>query len=167
LLRSVQGLASFELHPTPKLDIYAYVGDEYVGRGQYSSPTGAAGATGYGLLSASNAGCGIETLPNGANTVVTSVNFTGNTGAPTKIGISPAAFNGYQPGALGSCTADTRGIIEGTIGFWYRFYNGPKGRLQWGPQYSYAARYTWRGTAGADPHGIENMFFTSFRYYLP
>jgi hypothetical protein len=167
LLRSFQALGSLELHATPKLDIYGYAGGEYVGRGQYTSPTGVAGATGYGLLSASNAGCGIETLPNGANTALTSVNLSGGTAAPTKTGLSPTAFNGYQPGALGSCTADTRAIIEGTLGFWYRFYQGPKGRMQAGVQYSYVTRNAWGATSGGAPHGVENMGFTSFRYYLP
>jgi hypothetical protein len=167
LLRSVQALGSLELHPTPKLDIYGYAGAEYVGRGQYPNVAGVANSTGYGLVTASNAGCGTETLPNGANSTVTSVNFTGGTGAPLKTGLSPTAYNGFQPGALGSCTADTRALIEGTLGFWYRFVQGPKGRLQAGLQYSYATRGTWRATSGGDPHGIENMFFTSFRYYLP
>jgi len=66
-------------------------------------------------------------------------------------------------------------MIEGTIGFWYRFYQGPKGRVQFGMQYSNLYRETWAGTkAGASgvgstgqPHSDDNMFFTSFRYYLP
>jgi hypothetical protein len=74
--------------------------------------------------------------------------------------------NGFNPGGLSNCNGDTRDIIEGTVGFWYRFYSGPKGRLQWGPQYSYIVRNTWRGVGGS-PSGTENMFFTSFRYYLP
>src|SRR4029077_19557292 len=134
LLRSVQALGSLEWHATSKLDIYGYAGGEYVGRGSYVSATG--GVVGYGSPSFSNAGCGNETLPNGGQTVLSSVAIPGGTAA-TSTGVSPTAFNGFQPGALGGCNADTRNIIEGTIGFWYRFYNGPKGRLQWGPQYSY------------------------------
>jgi hypothetical protein len=53
------------------------------------------------------------------------------------------------------------------LGFWYRIYNGPKGRLQFGPQYSYVLRSTWAGANGFQPKATENMFFTSFRYYLP
>jgi hypothetical protein len=164
LLRSVQALGSLELHLTPKLDIYGYAGGEYVGRGSYVSATG--GTAGYGSPAFSNAGCGVETLPNGGQTVLSSVAIPGGTAA-TSTGVSPTAYNGFQPGALGNCTADTRNIIEGTLGFWYRFYNGPRGRLQWGPQYSYVVRNTWRGNAGGDPHGLDSMFFTSFRYYLP
>jgi hypothetical protein len=63
-------------------------------------------------------------------------------------------------------------VLEGTVGFWYRFYNGPKGRFQWGPQFSYVERDTWSGTGftpgvGVSPHGLDGMIFTSFRYYLP
>jgi hypothetical protein len=72
---------------------------------------------------------------------------------------------------LANCAANTRNIIQGTVGFWYRFYKGPKGTLQFGPQYSYVVRNTWSGAAGAtilgQPSGIENMVLTSFRYYLP
>jgi len=41
-----------------------------------------------------------------------------------------------------------------------------KGRLQFGPQFSYVTRNTWSGN-GIEPHGIDGMVFTSFRYYLP
>ena len=46
-------------------------------------------------------------------------------------------------------------------------YNGPKGRLQWGPQFSYVTRNTWSGKTSIEPHGIDGMVFSSFRYYLP
>jgi hypothetical protein len=69
-----------------------------------------------------------------------------------------------------------RAVIEGTLGFWYRFYNGPKGRFQFGTQYSYVVRKTWSGITSAagvtpvpygSPEGLDGMVFTSFRYYLP
>ena len=65
-----------------------------------------------------------------------------------------------------NCAADNKDIQEATIGYWYDFYKGPKGRLRQGIQYSYLERYTWSGIGGA-PKGIDNMFSTSFRYYLP
>lgn len=63
-------------------------------------------------------------------------------------------------------------LIEGTVGFWYRIYDGSKekvyrGRVQFGPQFSYVDRETWSGAAGLQPHGLDAMIFTSFRYYLP
>ena len=51
--------------------------------------------------------------------------------------------------AAATCTGDTRTTIQGTLGFAYKFYNGPKGRVQWGPQYSHLVRNTWSGTGGA------------------
>ncbi len=66
---------------------------------------------------------------------------------------------------------DNRNIQEGTFGWWFRFYKGTHGTLQQGFQYSYAVRHTWEGIGqnglGFSPKGIDNMFFTSFRFYLP
>ncbi len=170
-LRSYQALGTLELHATPKLDIYAYVGGEYLRRASYINPINGV-VVGYGSNTFSNKGCNTETLPNSGNTALTSINLSGGTAAPTKTGLSPTAYNGFLPGALGSCTADTRNIIEGTLGFWYRFYQGPKGRLQSGIQYSYVVRNTWAGTTTssttfANPSGSTSMVLTSFRYYLP
>jgi hypothetical protein len=164
LLRSYQALATVEFHPTPKLDIYAYVGGEYAGRAAYpfTNPiTGKTGNDGYGSPTFRNDGCRVETLPfaaPGASTNTTAV----------------LGSNGFIPGALNNCTGDARNLIEGTIGFWYRVYTGPKGRFQWGPQYSYLVKNTWSGAGSASgsagtiaPHAIDNMLFTSFRYYLP
>jgi len=144
LIRSYQGLATLEWHG-PKLDVYVNGGGEYAGRASGYDPVTNA-YIGYGSTHFNNTGCYTET--------------------------SPSLAGGFFPGGLSKCTADTRVVGEGTIGFWYRFYNGPKGRLQWGPQYSYVERYAWSGTGfsplvGAAPHGLDGMVFTSFRYYLP
>lgn len=136
LLRGYQALGTLEWH-SARWDIYTNAGGEYAARTSYLNSAG--GGVGYGSPLFSNAGCSNETLP---------------------------GSNGFTPGGLASCTGDTRNIIQGTFGFWYRFYKGSKGTVQWGPQYSYVVRNTWSGTGG-QPHGIENMFFTSFRYYLP
>jgi len=136
LVRAYQSLGTLEWH-SAKWDVYANAGGEYAARTAYLSSTGK--GVGYGSPLFSNAGCLDETLP---------------------------GSNGFTPGGLANCTGDTRNIIEGTFGFWYRFYKGSKGAVQWGPQYSYVVRNTWSGVGG-EPHGVENMFFTSFRYYLP
>jgi hypothetical protein len=144
-LRSYQGLATLEYH-MPRFDIYLNGGEEYIGRRWQVDPVSNQ-QVGYGAPYVSaiypgftTSGCYAETLP-GSST-------------------------GFGFGALGKCNADTQSVIEGTMGFWLRLYNGPKGRLQLGPQYSYLTRGAWRGSTG-EPHGVENMFFTSFRYYLP
>jgi hypothetical protein len=137
LIRSYQALGTLEFH-TKQWDWYFNGGGEYAGRTAYLSSSGK--GVGYGSPFFVNTSCFDEPVP---------------------------GSGGFAPGSLGSsCTGDTRAVIEGTAGFWYRFYNGPKGKLQFGTQYSYVTRNTWSGVGG-DPHGIENMFLTSFRYYLP
>jgi hypothetical protein len=154
LIRNYQALGTLEFHANPKLDIYAYVGGEYDGRTTYNS-----GKTGYGNFARRDDGCSVETLPIAAPGATT--NTTAVLGS-----------NGFIPGALSNCDGDTRNILEGTLGFWYRFYQGPMGRMQFGMQYSYVTKNTWSGagaTAGstASPHALDNMLFTSFRFYLP
>jgi hypothetical protein len=144
LVRSLQGLATLEWHG-PKLDIYLNAGSEYASRAADYDPISGK-VVGYGAPGFSNSGCYTETL-------------------------SPVA-NGFAPGGLSSCTADTRALIEGTAGFWYRVYDGAKdkvnrGRVQWGLQYSYLTRQTWSGKTGLEPEGLDGMVFASFRYYLP
>jgi hypothetical protein len=151
LLRSAQGLVSLEWHAASMLDVYLYGGTEYLDRNFYvTSFTPPVKSVGYGSPFFSNGGCGTETLP--------------------------GSGNGFSPGSLGSCTVDTKSISEATLGYWHRFYKGPKGTLQWGAQYSYVVRSTWSGLGsatsgstahGSAPHGIESMVFTSFRYYIP
>jgi len=144
LIRNYQGLATVEWHG-PKLDVYFNTGAEYASRAATFDPV-TLKTVGYGAPSFNNSGCFTEAGPGGG---------------------------GFLPGGLGSsCTADTRVLIEGTAGFWYKIYDGSKekvnrGRVQFGPQYSYVTRNTWSGALSAEPHGIDNMIFTSFRYYLP
>jgi hypothetical protein len=81
---------------------------------------------------------------------------------------------GYQPGGSG-CGNNTRDVQEVTAGYWYDIFKGDKGRFRQGFQYGYAVREGWSGTgtAGAlstplnGAKGIDNMFWTSLRYYLP
>lgn len=144
LIKSYQGLTTLEWHG-PKLDVYLNAGAEYASR-----------AAGYDPITKKYVGYGSP--------------YFNNTGCFTETG--PGA-GGFLPGALASCTADTRVLIEGTAGFWYRIYDGSKekvnrGRIQFGPQYSYVTRNAWSGSSSPnEPHGIDNMIFTSFRYYLP
>jgi hypothetical protein len=148
LIKNGQGLASLEWHGK-KLDLYSYVGSEYDGRTtDYDAATKA--YVGYGSPFFNNSGCYTETAP--------SIAFT----------------SGFNPGSLSKCTSDTRALIEGTAGFWYRFYNGPRGKFQFGTQYSYVTRQTWSGIGpagtgqpGVSPEGLDGMVYTSFRYYLP
>jgi len=179
LLRGEQSLVRLEFHPTPKWDLYAYWGNEYAGRAGYSGyqsvsvtstpfipgvpatettpaqpfypavityKTSTGGIGGYGNRSANNTGCAVETLPTAVD----------------------------APGTGGTCAGDIRSIMEYTVGFWNKIYQGEKGRLQWGLQYSYLMKSAWSGAGdvaagspGIAPKASDNLFFTSFRYYLP
>src|SRR6266513_207096 len=160
-IRTGHGLGILEFHPNPKLDIYAYGGAEYAARAVYNNynsvkvvTTGAGttvtrsstGIGGYGNPSANNSGCSTENPP------------------ATQL----------APNAGGTCAGDARIVIEGTLGFWHKLYQGPKGGFRWGMTYSYLTRTGWSGSggltagsAGLSPKAVDNMVFTSFRYYLP
>jgi hypothetical protein len=175
-LRNYQTLATAEFH-SGKLDIYANFGSEYESR-HWVSGSPLAANFGYGSPLASNVGCGTETLPTATTIVVETPPAPGSTtpgtaSIPVPGSVGTPISIGYNPGSLKNCTGDTRNILEGTIGFWYRFYRGPKGTLQWGPQYSYIVRNTWEGIGNpaqgisGDPSAKDGMVLTSFRYYLP
>jgi len=161
LLKSAQGLGTLEFHYN-KFDVYFNAGAEFVGRHYEFNGKGA--AVGYGLPTANNSGCYVEVTP--------------LPGSPTS-GQVPVASSGFLPTNPSNCTANTRNVIEGIAGFWYRFYKGPKGTLQFGSQYSYFMRNAWEACGSAalkgpcveshftQPHGVENAAWTSFRYYLP
>lgn len=65
-----------------------------------------------------------------------------------------------------SCSASLKALEAGAAGFWYRFYKGPGGTVQYGADYVYVLREAWSGIGGA-PRGIDNIVESSFRYYLP
>jgi hypothetical protein len=139
-LHAFSSLGTLELHATPRFDIYANYGGDYIYKTIYTNDAGKSG--GYGL-GESISGCGgPETYP----------------GSPT------------LPASNSKCTGQTRDVQEGTLGYWYDFYKGPKGRLRQGIQYSHAERLVWDNidtTGGVSPKSVENMLWTSFRYYLP
>jgi len=166
-LREAQGLGTIEWH-SKRLDIYGNAGVEYAGRHWY--PNGKETA-GYGAPSNNLSGCFTETPPAATTvTVLTPPTTTGGEPGTTKIPVPGSAgtplTGGFNPGSLSDCNADTRALVEGTAGFWYRIYSGPKGRIQVGPQISHIVRNGWMGSGG-DASATENEFYTSFRYYLP
>jgi len=162
-MRNYQVLGTLEYH-AKRLDIYGNAGVEYEARNWFLNSANK--PVGYGAPGFSNLGCYTETPPASTSTTVL-VDTTGTTTTvPVPGAVGTPLSGGFNPGGLKNCNGDTRNIWEGTIGFWYRLYNGPKGKLQFGPQYSYLVRNTWTGQ-GSDPSAKENMVLTSFRYYLP
>jgi type II secretory pathway pseudopilin PulG len=138
-LHGFSALGTVVFHATPRFDVYSNYGSDYDYRHYFFTQDG---TVGYGSPFISDVGCGIE-------------------GAP---GTSPQV--GYQPSAPAHCGSPTKDTQEFTAGYWYDFYKGAKGRLRQGIQYSYFSRYGWSGTGGT-PYGHDNLFETSFRYYLP
>jgi TolA-binding protein len=168
-LHNLSALSTVEIAATPRLTIYLNYGGDYAGRSSWSgttlgAPTAAQNPTtkvwgghwaapavapvGYGSYYLNNSSCLTTSAP-------------GYNGGST----------GFYPG--GSCGAQTKDVQELTAGYWYDFYRGDYGRVRLGMQYAYALRQSWTGAPvsgspdGVGTKGIDNMFWTSFRYYLP
>jgi len=191
-IHNFSGLATLEVNPSPRLIMYLNYGGDYAGREDYSTaatttlgspsavfcPTGftaasqctkkptaailaAGGSWGgtWGAPSQAAVGYGSRMLSNSGCTSITAPGY--NTGGST----------GFLPG--GSCGAQSRDVQEVTGGWWYDIYKGDHGRFRQGFQYGYAVREGWSGapasgtTIGIGAKGIDNMFWTSLRYYLP
>jgi len=165
LIRTGHGMFGLELHATKKLDIYTYFGAEYADRAAYSGYTS--------IAVVKTPGIPVSGGTNIAATTTTTIkrNQIGGYGSPlaNNSGCStelPPA-NQLTPSSGGTCAGDIRIIKEGTIGFWHRFYQGPKGGLRWGLTYSYFEKDGWSGASSITPKAVDNMFWTSFRYYFP
>jgi Skp family chaperone for outer membrane proteins len=184
-IHNLSGLITFEAQATPRLLIWLDYGGDYASRDDWANPdattlgspsatfcpTGfkagsqctskptaaqlAAGGTWGGHWSAPSAsalGYGSRLLSNSACNTNATPGFNGGS-------------TGYYPG--GSCGAQTRNVQEITGGYWYDIYKGDRGRLRQSIQYGYAVREGWSGASGIGAKGIDNMIWTSFRYYLP
>jgi hypothetical protein len=166
-LHNLSALSTVEIAPTPRLILYFNYGGDYAGRNSWTgttlgAPTAAKNPT-TGLWGGTWAAPGKAAVGYGSRLLSNTACLT--TSAPGFNGSS----TGYYPG--GSCGAQTKDVQEATVGYWYDFYKGDYGRLRQGIQYGYAVRQGWSGAAvngvGVGAKGIDNMFWTSFRYYLP
>ncbi len=146
-LQEFQGLATLEYHST-RWDIYSNYGLEYAGRATYGTSN-----VGYGSPFANNSGCGTEAPPSSTiiNVLVpttSSLPVTPGSGTVTTVGsVGTPLTIGFNPANAGNCNGDTRAIMEGTLGFWYRVYSVPKGRLQ------LAAVFLHRSQSVGSPQG--------------
>jgi hypothetical protein len=143
-LHNFSALSTLELNPGKRTNIYFNYGGDYINRDII-------GTNGYGLYTANMTGCNTEATP-------------GATGAN--------GGYGFAPGSTGTCAGNNKDVQEATSGFWYNFYNGPKGRFRMGIQYSYFNRNLWSGNGGTtnpggNAKGVDNIVETSMRYYVP
>jgi hypothetical protein len=181
LIRTAHGLARLEWHATPKFDIYGYWGAEYAWRAGYSGYDTVTITKTAAIPGTSTTTAGVTTttpaIPATTTTKITTNgiggygNFAANNSGCATEGVP---VNDFNPSSGANCAGDIRLIQEATLGFWYKFYQGSKGRMQFGIAYSYLAKDAWSGTGGVaaggaavSPKGIDNMVFTSFRYYIP
>jgi hypothetical protein len=148
-LHGFSALSTVELNPNDRLTVYLNYGGDYIGRDFTMNGTT---QVGYGTYTAPMFGCATEPASGAANA-------------------------GSAPVAPSNCSANNKDVQEFTAGYWYNLYNGPKGRLRQGIQYSNMRRDLWSGNGanasgvltnpGGGAFGDDNMLFTSFRYYLP
>jgi hypothetical protein len=92
----------------------------------------------------------------------------GTNGGPLGYGAAILGYNNSDCliyGAPSDCTGQTRKVSEQSVGFWWKFYQGKFGRVQFGTQFSHASRQLFTDAKGNAPTASDNMFFTSFRYY--
>jgi len=141
-LHGFSALSTLELNPNPRLSVYLNYGGDYIGRDYVVTSTGS--EVGYGTYTTDMSGCNIEVKAGGST----------------------------SPSNPAKCGGNNKDVQEFTAGYWYNMYNGPKGRLRYGLQYSWFERDLWSGQGGtANPggrgKGTDNMFWTSLRYYLP
>ena len=62
-----------------------------------------------------------------------------------------------------TCNAQTRSLVNGSVGGWWRFLHGGFGTLLAGTQYSYTKRIAFHGVGGR-PKTDENAVFVTLRY---
>jgi hypothetical protein len=187
-LHNGSGLATIEANPNPRLAIYLNYGVDWASRDDWGQAgvTTSLGAPSADFCYTASGKITCATASSAA-AIAAGGKWGGHWGAPSNAavgygsrllnnsaclttanpGYNGGGSTGYIPG--GSCGAQTRDVQEMTGGYWYDIYKGDRGRLRQSIQYGYAVREGWSGagTPGIGAKGIDNMFWTSFRYYLP
>jgi hypothetical protein len=140
-LHGFSGISTLEFNPDPRLMAYLNYGADYIGR-DYAISGGK--GVGYGTYDANMSGCNTEV----------------------------AAGGSFSPSNPKNCGGNNKDVQEFSAGYWYNLYKGSKGGLRYGIQYSLFRRDLWSGNGGTtnpsnEAKGLDNMFWTSFRYYLP
>jgi len=72
--------------------------------------------------------------------------------------------SGCETEGTGSCAANTSRIVSGTVGAWWKFYQGWLGNGQVGIVDTWVKREIFSGVGG-DPNTNINLTLLSFRYY--
>jgi hypothetical protein len=158
-VKGVIAVAGIEMHPTPRFDFDLYGGGDYYQRVQYFIPKG---STFFGETTTANAEAGY-----------------GYQGLNVSGCMKESAYTGTTTTLAGKCTAHTKTVWAIQPVFWYRIYQGPAGKVQFGASYAYVHKASWSGQNGSSaptvpvsttllrPTTNNQIVMTSFRYYLP
>jgi hypothetical protein len=195
-IHNTSGLVTLEANPTARWSLYMNYGIDYASRADYAyssltlgDPTATFCPTTAGAFACTASPTAADYNLGGtwgshftATPAMTAVGY-GSRWASVSATCTTVATPGYASGSVGytgiagsGCGNNTRNLQELTGGWWYDIYKGDRGRFRQGFQYSYAVREGWSGNAsGAPPitttlngaKGIDNMFWTSLRYYVP
>jgi TolA-binding protein len=84
----------------------------------------------------------------------------------------PVPTASFTPATPANCGNQNKDVKEFSVGYWFNFYAGSKGKIRQGIQYSHFDRDIWSGAGGTtNPSGgalgTDNGIWTSLRYYLP
>jgi prefoldin subunit 5 len=142
-LHGFSGISTVQIIPNARLMWYLNYGADYIGRDYAIVPVSGT-QVGYGTYTTDMSGCNTEPAPGGS----------------------------FSPSNPAHCGGNTKDVQEFSTGYWYQIYKGPKGNLRYGLQYARFQRDLWSGVGGTTnpgggATGVDNMFWTSFRYYLP
>lgn len=134
-LPGYSALAGVIAHPDKNNDFYAFFGVDHV-------------SASYDLRRTAGV---LKTVAGYGSPLVN--NETCNTEGETAIG-----------GVTIACSPFSSGDAQITVGNWWKFIQGPYGKMQIGAQYSYTRRFILQGI-GQTPKTDENAVFLSFRWY--
>ena len=169
-LHNLSALGTVEIAATPRLTIYLNYGGDYAGRSSWSGTTlgapsvaqNAAGVYGWSLVFAIHRASRLRLL------------------LPQQLLLPHHCRSRLQREFHRLLSRrklrrpDQRRPGSSPPGYWYDFYKGDYGRVRLGMQYAYSVRHSWTGAVvsangpdGVGAKGIDNMFWTCFRYYLP
>jgi hypothetical protein len=118
-IKALQAIVGTEKNLTPSFDFNFYAGDEYYGRGTFSTNTGLFGSTAPGT----------NIIGYGAPQFINNGRTENATGTPL----------------LCMSSTQNRNVWTAQPQMWYRLYRGNRGTLQLGASYAYTYRRTWDG----------------------
>jgi hypothetical protein len=140
-IKALHAMGGIIAHPWAGLDVYAYAGMEKAEADYWTVNSSAAilGLTGFGIPSATNAGC--------------------NSPTASSYSTIPSTF------ATSNCAGIAKTVASVTAGFWQDFYKGPMGRVAGGFEWELISRDSFPSFFGGSVKTTDNVFMTSLRYY--